>query len=354
MRVWICFVVFMALCVSSALAQSVLRVPEDYPTIQAAADAAIAGDTIRVGPGVYCGAAVTKKLRIVGESEPTITTCAAPRDTMGPTGFLLDGRTEGVDPSGTTIQHFNFSGLHSAVFAYAAHNVTFEYNTVQCAGVNCGAVRGLEGSSYWTVSHNKITSDDNPTDPAHRNYGTVILNNAGSGWTVTHNTITGTGVTGGIYFLKNLTFLPNERSTNNYAAFNYIEGASDWYGIGVTGQDGAVITNNKIFVPTSAGAIGQCRAWGIEVSNANILTSINSVIVNNDTMNTAIGIIVLLDKTKGPGNSAGMVLRGNFGTLSLNQPWQPCNAGDITHVVSSRAISTMIVCDAFGVCTEGK
>jgi len=39
-----------------------IHVPEDYPTIQAAVIAAEAGDIIRVGPGQWCGARITKQL----------------------------------------------------------------------------------------------------------------------------------------------------------------------------------------------------------------------------------------------------------------------------------------------------
>ena len=36
------------------------RVPERYPTIQAAVDAADAGDVIDVGPGRHCGATIDR------------------------------------------------------------------------------------------------------------------------------------------------------------------------------------------------------------------------------------------------------------------------------------------------------
>jgi hypothetical protein len=339
---------------SSALAQNVLRVPEDYATIQEAVNAASPGDTVRVGPGNWCGAAITKRLTILGEGRPTIIACTPSfnPDTGKSTGFLLNGLAAGSDPSGTTIQHFNFSGVHSGVWAILTHGVSVEHNTMQLAGTSTFGIRSRFGGSSWTVSHNTITIES-------PNYGLGIANLAGNDWTVTHNTVTGTGARGGIYFNRPLAFLPRERSMNNYAAFNHIEGAADWFGIGLTGQEGAVVSNNEIFLPTSPEFIGTlCGAWGIEVSDSGIygtdkvLTSINSVIVNNDTRGTSVGVIVLLDSLEGTGNSVGNVLRGNFGTLAINQPYLPCGVGEITGVVKSRAISTLITCNDQGICTD--
>ena len=46
-----------------------LRVPADYPTIQAAVDAAASGDTIRIAPGVYVEQTrvTNKSLTLVGQ-----------------------------------------------------------------------------------------------------------------------------------------------------------------------------------------------------------------------------------------------------------------------------------------------
>lgn len=43
-------------------AKTVLRVPSDFSTIQAAVDAASPGDQIRVGPGEWCGATIDKQV----------------------------------------------------------------------------------------------------------------------------------------------------------------------------------------------------------------------------------------------------------------------------------------------------
>ena len=43
-----------------SFAQATHRVPQDFPSIQLAVNSANAGDTIRVGPGRWCGARITK------------------------------------------------------------------------------------------------------------------------------------------------------------------------------------------------------------------------------------------------------------------------------------------------------
>src|SRR5436309_866002 len=73
------------------------RVPEQFATIQDAVNGASPGDTIRVGPGTWCGAVVNKRLNVVGDGKPNITNqgCFGPNAVIG---FLLPssgaGRSE--------------------------------------------------------------------------------------------------------------------------------------------------------------------------------------------------------------------------------------------------------------------
>src|SRR5262245_38835698 len=66
-----CRVVLAALTVlsSRALAQGSLHVPADYPTLQAAIDAAQDGDVVRVAPGTY-GPIVFQGKAITVQAEP--------------------------------------------------------------------------------------------------------------------------------------------------------------------------------------------------------------------------------------------------------------------------------------------
>lgn len=58
------------LCLAGVAAATIRRVSQngvlDYATLQAAHDAAIAGDTVLVNPGRYGGFTLTKRLHIVG------------------------------------------------------------------------------------------------------------------------------------------------------------------------------------------------------------------------------------------------------------------------------------------------
>src|SRR5882757_4817167 len=101
-----------SVCSAAGASAKVLRVPGNLPTIQAAVDAALAGDVIRVAPGEYCGATIDKPLTLIGIGRPHVIGCAS-----GPTvvagarvGFFLPG-SAGVNPaSGTQISGFVFDG----------------------------------------------------------------------------------------------------------------------------------------------------------------------------------------------------------------------------------------------------
>lgn len=329
---------------STSVAQTTLRVPDDYASIQAAVDAATTGDTIVVGSGTWCGAVVTKRLVIRGEANATITGlgCSGPFAPApapgGIAGFLLQ-KSGTTDPSGTTIEHFTFSDVYTGINAVAAGGVIVQHNTIQPNRIGIFSRNG----SGWTVAYNRIEN---------RAAGAGIINSGGSGWMVVHNDLVGTFV--GILLQRG--FVTPPRASNNTVSFNHVQGALNGEGIGLLGQDGAMITNNNVFVPTSADFQDSplCGGWGIAAwhtgpgPQGQFLTSINSTITNNDTRDTKVGLYVVLDPSGSPGNAEGLLLRGNFGTLALNQP--DCDLGDITGVVKSRAISTLIACDDDGIC----
>jgi len=109
-------------------------------------------------------------------------------------------------------------------------------------------------------------------------------------------------------------------------------------GILLIGQDGSVLKNNRIAIPDNPAAGGDGIA--IEVADAccgipgSILTSINSVIVNNDGRGSEFAVVIDIDGNGGYGNSVGTTLRGNFGVNDING-----SAG----VVRNRSIHTLVV-----------
>lgn len=152
---------------SSSLASAALRrVPAQYPTIQAAIDAAQDGDKIRVSHGEYCGALVTKRVTLEGRGNPRIIGCASsPTVTTGArAGFFLPG-SQGVNPaSGTRISGFVFDGrgvsnanlapLAFGVFARFANDVVVSRNRF------LGTVQAITNTAgdRWRITHNRITN----------------------------------------------------------------------------------------------------------------------------------------------------------------------------------------------------
>jgi hypothetical protein len=148
----------------SAAHAATLRVPAQYPTIQAAVDAAAAGDRIRVARGRHCGATLTKPLVLEGRGRPRIVGCStSPMVTTGlRAGFFLPG-SKGVNAaSGSTIRGFVFDGagvsnanlepLSFGVFARSASDVVVEQNTFR------GTVQAITntGGDRWRIRDNRI------------------------------------------------------------------------------------------------------------------------------------------------------------------------------------------------------
>ncbi len=318
---------------------STIYVPKDYPTIQAAVIGAAAGDVIRVGPGQWCGARISKQLELEGEGGATIIGC--PDGLPGPVsaffgrfraGFFLD-----AGASGSAIRHFTFDGrgwsaadttplavgLVGRSSRAPANDITVEYNQF------LGCLFGFESSgSRWQVHHNVF--DGFTIDPV-------------------------TGFGGGAILMNNI----RSREANNEVSFNkitttipvgdlpsFIDGFNiPFVGLAVAAQDGLVLTNNQISITPAPGATGGAAGIlitdGPSADTGEDLTSINSVIVNNDGRGITYALLITLDLFGGTGNTVNATLRGNFGVNVINTT---------TSNVRNRAIQTLLDCDASGAC----
>jgi hypothetical protein len=283
------------------------RVPERYATIQAAVDAADAGDVIDVGPGRHCGATIDRPVRLRGDGRAVIIGCAD-----GPVlgngaraGFRLPGADGASPASGTQIEGFVFDGrgvsaanlepLGVAIIATFANDVRVERNRV------LGTVQGITntGGDRWVIVHNVI--DDLGVFDC-----TGALCGGGSG-----------------IVIQISTAAPDSRPQRNIVAGNVVTGAIpdgfgvfSMVGVFVFAADGTVVTHNRLSIPDNpnAEAIGQ----GVLVDNsccgqpAVTPGARNTVVVSND--GRASQIAVEIDGTTGE-NTQGLVLFGNLGPV---------------------------------------
>lgn len=155
----------LALVATSAAGAATLRVPRQYPTIQAAVDAAAPGDRIRVSRGQYCGATLTKNVVLEGRGHPRIIGCdTSPMLAAGlRAGFFLPG-VKGVNPaSGSQIRGFVFDGkgvsntnlapLSFGIFARFANDIVVRRNRFD------GTVQAITntGGDRWRIEYNRIS-----------------------------------------------------------------------------------------------------------------------------------------------------------------------------------------------------
>jgi hypothetical protein len=294
----------------------ILRVPDEFATIQAAVDAAAAGDIVDVGPGSHCGATIDKPVTLVGRGRATIVGCAdGPVLSNGVrAGFRLPGADGASAASGTRIEGFVFDGrgisgdnlapLGVAVIAGFANDVRVEHNVV------LGTVQAITNTAgdRWVIAHNRIeglTVFD----------CTGALCGGGDG-IVIQLARDGGDAPGG-------PGAPVNRPESNLVFDNLVTGAiPDGFGVfSIVGvflfdADGTVVTRNRLAIPDNpaADAIGQ----GVLVSDvccgeAPLLPGArNTVITFNDGRDSQIGVEI--DGTGGE-NTGGLVLFRNAGPV---------------------------------------
>jgi hypothetical protein len=300
-----------------------VRVPQDFPTIQAAVNNANPRDTIQVGPGRWCGARITKTLDLIGQAGATIMGC--PPGDPGPVGSVRKrGFYIEAAAAGTSIRNFVFDGngaslggnpLFYGIEAFpGADNLVIESNTFQGTALGISLA---DGNNYQ-VTHNVF---DGFTVVSDGEGGVAILMFGDTGQfkssSILYNQITSTVPAGDFSFAS---------WTNEVDV--------PLAGIVVMGQDGTIISNNKISI--TANAHGDGGAGIIATDNFTGFTTTNLTITNNDGRGSAYDLIITKDLSGGTGNSVGAQIRGNFGVNLIN---------GATANVTNRSRKTVLVCD---------
>ena len=278
-----------------------IRVPEDYATIQLAVDNAQAGDRIQVGPGKWCGARITKTLHLTADGGATIIGC--PAGNPGPVGsvFRRGFRIEAA-ATGTSITHFTFDGsgfsdanlapLYRGIeAAVGANNLVIDDNTFH------GGAYGifLLGSSHVQITHNHF---DGFVIRGNGDGGVAILDIGAAGPVKGHS----------IQYNEIQSVVP----AGSYAFASWVNEADvPFAGIVLSGQDGAIVSNNKVAIAGNGNGDG--GAGIIATDKLTDLSTRNLTLVDNDGRGSAYALVITNDAQGGSSNTAGATLRGNLG-----------------------------------------
>ena len=233
-----------------AAASNVLEVPVAFPTIQAAINAAVNGDTVLVDPGTYVENIDFKGKLITVQSAkgPSVTTIDG--GNVAPVVNFSTSETAAAVLQGFTIQHGNATGTYGyegAGVHISGASPTVEGNVIT-ANVSCASGTGIGISSASPVIRdNTITGNSKQSGCSGQGGGGIDVGGAGSAQII-HNTITNNSSDfgGGIdLFAAGTPTLLNNTISNNTAG---IQGG----GIYAVNQSDAMIVQNLITGNTSA------------------------------------------------------------------------------------------------------
>jgi len=265
---------------------TVWQVPDDYPTIQAAVNAAGAGDTIEVSHGLYRESVwVDKSLTIIGQDKSSTIVDGSQ------SGYAFWLSTDGVTISGFTIRDCSnygvyayYSGGHTIddnifldnVYGVYLTNSPSANNVINNTFLN-NDLRGINvaASNGNTISDNYICDST---------YG-IKLNEGSQSNSITNNIITGTSH--GIY----IGYCPN----NNVDKNNITSGIT---GIVSLSSDYINIQNNTVSE----------SAYGIE-----LYSSLHNTVFTNTATQNSYGIYLITANTN--------TFDGN---LMSNNDWGMC------------------------------
>jgi Right handed beta helix region len=281
---------------STLWSQSVINVPADQPTIQAAIQAASNGDTVLVAPGTY-----PENIDFLGKLI-TVTSSGGAAMTIvdgGAAGpVVIFDSNEGASSvlNGFTLQNgmasFSFPGWGSGggiLIYYASPTIT--NNVIADNHAVCGIGVEIQGGSA-VIRGNTITGNTQAGGDGGCGGGGIEVTGDSShpaatpqiiGNTITNNSLAGGGFGGGI----GVSYFSSPIIQNNYIAGNSVYNSGG--GINLQSYDAAVVVQN-IIVNNSAGGGGSGGGMNVEgpSSSADVVTS--NTIVGNTAFDGSSGI----------------------------------------------------------------
>lgn len=177
----------------ATLGQTVRHVPEDFPTIQAAIDAAQPGDTVRIGKGEWA-----ENLRIMNKSNLTIEGVDRAECVLrpsGPVNGVWIGSAKGVKIRSLTLNgdrlaaaegpDSSYAGIMSGTSSYRVASMTIE-NCPE-AGLWVGGTSSAEldavrivGSGGYGIAVNEASTASGASVTLHKNHAGLTVWQAGS------------------------------------------------------------------------------------------------------------------------------------------------------------------------------
>jgi hypothetical protein len=171
-------------------AGNILRVPQDYATIQAAINAAVTGDTVLVSRGTYAGG-----LLIEGKSITLASNFINTRDPADVSQTILSGGSPAINiqatAAGTTVQGFTIQNSSNALTTYASSMYALDNRFIHCSdSVSFETGGGVVRGNYFADSgDDSIDSDHSSADVTIEN--NTILNSSDDGIEVRLQSYTG-------------------------------------------------------------------------------------------------------------------------------------------------------------------
>jgi len=200
---------------------SVIRVPGDFATIQAAVDAARPGDTIQVGPGVYCENIVIQTSGLRLRTQPGANRAVIDGTCLGGIGSGIHVmRAEGVQIMGFLVEHFRMG-----IYLHSTSRSRVHLNEVRFNATGPGLSGGhgiiLDASSFNAVDQNDVH------DNGHLGIG---VHGASSGNVVRGNRLRDNNLDSGV--LRNCNLMVWNGATDNWIMENLLVGGPPELGPG--------------------------------------------------------------------------------------------------------------------------